>query len=149
MTKYVCGFLFNHSFDRVVLIRKNRGPRHMAGKANGVGGKIEIGESPRGAMSREFLEETGTFINPLCWMGFHTESYFADTGNKVHYMCAVATDSVLDQCRTAEDEEVLIVDLYRDGDLVVNSILTMYNLAYLLPMAKSWLQNPLDRYFEG
>src|SRR5690606_37644269 len=43
---------------RVLLIRKNR-PTWQAGKLNGIGGKIERGETPAEAMRREFREEAG------------------------------------------------------------------------------------------
>jgi len=39
---YVCGFLFSFDIKNFVLIKKNRGPEGMAGKWNGVGGKLEL-----------------------------------------------------------------------------------------------------------
>ena len=56
MQGYVCGFLFSADRGRVLLIRKRR-PAWQAGKLNGVGGKIEPGETPPQAMRREFREE--------------------------------------------------------------------------------------------
>ena len=56
--RYVVGFLLNYDRTQVVLIRKNR-PAWQAGHLNGVGGKIEMGETPIEAMTREFEEETG------------------------------------------------------------------------------------------
>lgn len=64
MTNYVLGFMFNPERDKVVLIEKNR-PEWQAGKLNGVGGKVEQGETPLQAMIREFYEETG--INQTEW----------------------------------------------------------------------------------
>jgi len=58
MKRYVCSFLFSPDRKRVLLIRKNR-PAWQAGKLNGIGGKIEPGETPREAARREFREETG------------------------------------------------------------------------------------------
>lgn len=58
MTSYVLGFMFNHDATHVVLIKKNK-PAFMAGLLNGVGGKIEIDETPCEAMRREFEEEAG------------------------------------------------------------------------------------------
>ena len=58
MQGFVCGFLFSPDRRRVLLIRKNR-PAWQAGKLNGVGGKIEPGESPADAIRREFREEAG------------------------------------------------------------------------------------------
>jgi len=56
MIEYVCGFLVRD--DLIALIRKVK-PKWQAGKLNGVGGKIEPGETPMQAMSREWLEESG------------------------------------------------------------------------------------------
>src|SRR4051794_18101042 len=56
--QYVCGFLFSPDRSRVLLIRKRR-PAWQAGKLNGVGGKLEPGETPLQAMRREFREEAG------------------------------------------------------------------------------------------
>lgn len=53
--RYVVGFLF--AGDRwVLLLRKNR-PAWQAGKLNGPGGKVEVGETFAEAMFREFVEE--------------------------------------------------------------------------------------------
>ena len=58
-TAYVVGFLFDEDRESVALIEKRKGPREMAGKLNGIGGKIEPGETPAAAMEREFGEEAG------------------------------------------------------------------------------------------
>lgn len=58
MQEYVCGFLFSPDRSRVLLIRKLR-PPWQAGKLNGVGGKVEPGETAYQAMCREFREEAG------------------------------------------------------------------------------------------
>lgn len=69
--KYVVGFLFSSDLDRVVLIRKSK-PTWQKGRLNGVGGKIEEGESANDAMSREFYEETGLFTSPGLWGHYAT-----------------------------------------------------------------------------
>ncbi len=61
MRPYVCGFMFSPDRSRVLLIRKNR-PTWQAGKLNGVGGKVEPGETAHDAMVREFREEAGLLI---------------------------------------------------------------------------------------
>jgi 8-oxo-dGTP diphosphatase len=62
MQHYACGFLFSTDRTRVVLIRKRR-PAWQAGRLNGVGGKLEPGETPLQAMTREFFEEAGVTIS--------------------------------------------------------------------------------------
>lgn len=61
MQEYVCGFLFSTDRERVLLIRKRR-PAWQAGRLNGVGGKVEAGETPEAAMAREFREEAGLSV---------------------------------------------------------------------------------------
>jgi 8-oxo-dGTP diphosphatase len=59
--RFVLGFCFDFGYHNVLLIEKSR-PTWQAGKLNGIGGKIEEGESPRVAMAREFQEETGGMV---------------------------------------------------------------------------------------
>jgi len=67
MTKYVVGFYFVQNPDTVLLIRKNR-PQWQMGKLNGIGGHVELNESPVEAMRREFEEEAG--LDVLAWKPF-------------------------------------------------------------------------------
>ena len=71
MKKYVLGIAFDTLLEAVVLIKKNR-PEWQAGKLNGVGGKVEDGESFIDAMVREFKEECGLETNPEHWVNFLT-----------------------------------------------------------------------------
>ena len=66
MTEYVVGFAFSTCRTIVVMIEKNR-PDWQKGKLNGVGGKIEAGEWPPDAMTREFKEETSLLIPKEEW----------------------------------------------------------------------------------
>lgn len=154
--RYVCGFLFDPDLERVALIIKNRGPANMAGKLNGIGGKINPGESARGAMAREFLEETGVHIDASEWLSFHTETYFMDSGSTCYFMTAASEQ--VDKVRTMESERVVVLATerhnYNDpriipGYMQYRAAPPMYNLAYLIPMARVWLASPLDRFFEG
>lgn len=63
---YVLGFMFSPDMERVVLLIKTK-PEFQKGKLNGVGGKIEDGESPLKAMVREFQEETGLDTEEKEW----------------------------------------------------------------------------------
>lgn len=62
----VVGFALTYDAESVLLIRKQR-PESQAGKLNGVGGKIERGESPVDAMVREFQEESGVGTSAADW----------------------------------------------------------------------------------
>lgn len=50
--------MFSLDCEKVVLLRKQNKPAWMHNMLNGVGGKIEPGETPLEAMAREFREET-------------------------------------------------------------------------------------------
>lgn len=66
---YVLGFMFDSGAQRVLLIRKRR-PTWQAGKLNGVGGKLEAGETPIEALVREVSEEAALKTAPEQWRYF-------------------------------------------------------------------------------
>lgn len=80
MISYVAGFLF--AADHVLLVKKIK-PDWQSGLWNGVGGKLEISETPIVGMIREFREETG--LDVLDWRQFCTE---AGRGYVVHFFAA-------------------------------------------------------------
>jgi len=87
MDRYVVGLHYVTKPDVVLLIRKTR-PEWQNGKLNGVGGHIEIGESPIEAMRREFREEAALDI--LAWRKFLVLSneffhitFFAHKGKRI------------------------------------------------------------------
>jgi 8-oxo-dGTP diphosphatase len=57
MRRYVLGFVFDLEYRDVLLIQKAR-PAWQAGRLNGLGGKMEEGETSYQAMERELAEET-------------------------------------------------------------------------------------------
>jgi 8-oxo-dGTP diphosphatase len=68
-TNYVVGFMFDGEMRRVALIRKEK-PAWQRGKLNGIGGKVEDGETPEAAMAREFKEEARYPFLPPLWKHF-------------------------------------------------------------------------------
>ena len=126
MQGYVCGFLFSPDRGRVLLIRKRR-PAWQAGKLNGIGGKIEPGETTADAMRREFREEADLDIPD--WQPILTLTGHDDAGTGVawrgHFFRAFGP---VDQARTITDEQLEIhpvAALPRD---------TIPNLHWMIPL---------------
>lgn len=122
MQKYALGFLIWDG--RVLLINKNR-PTRQAGKQNGIGGHVEVGETPIEAMVRETQEETGLQTSQADW------SLFAVMlGDGWAVECFMAESDVLWNARSLTDEILL-------GIYYVNSLpdTVMYNLRYMIPLA--------------
>lgn len=83
VTHYVLGFLFNEKVhDLVLLIRRSPDARILPGVLNGIGGKVDPGEQPLDAMSREFREEAGQEFSDWNWLytfrgdGWMVHTYF-------------------------------------------------------------------------
>ena len=126
MQTYACGFLFSPDRQRVLLIRKRR-PAWQAGKLNGVGGKIERGESPAEAMRREFREEAGLDVRD--WQEILTLSGGDDAGSGIawrgHFFRAFGD---IDAARAMTDETLelhAVAALPRD---------TIPNLHWMIPL---------------
>ncbi len=81
MKSYVVGLVFQG--NDVVLIRKTH-PAWQCGKLNGVGGRMEPGETPQQAMAREFEEEAGVNTEPDSWRLFLHAVYGA---SEIFFLC--------------------------------------------------------------
>lgn len=121
MTCYVAGFLIDPNERTVALVRKNK-PRWQAGRLNGVGGKIELGESSLQTMRREFFEETGAYISD--WEWFATVQ--GEWGIVYFHRAFGTTDHV----RTVEDE---VIEVHSLDDMPWDECLP--NLSWLVPLA--------------
>jgi 8-oxo-dGTP diphosphatase len=139
VTHYVLGFLFawevgNAQPSRVLLIRKAR-PTWQAGRLNGVGGRIEAGETALDAMRREFAEEAG--LRVLNWQ---LDTVLSGSGWQVLSYSSVVDPAVFDSARTQTDEVLVPVrvdELYRYP--------VVSNLRVLIPLAldRSGIAKPL------
>lgn len=127
MTDYVVGFLFSLSMGQTILVEKQR-PEWQAGKCNGVGGKIEEGETDHAAMVREFREETGKEVPT--WTRFCTLN--GDWGT-LYCFYAVAED--YNKVETVTDEEILLWDL----EFIMDpKYAILPNVRWLIQMARSF-----------
>ncbi len=117
MTDYVLGFM--HQGPRVALIRKNK-PLWQKGRLNGIGGKIENGETPLEAMSREFYEEAGV------WTGWRHFLNITWPEGKVYCFETIGDLSIL---KTMEEEQIEI----HYADRLNDDILP--NLKWMIPLA--------------
>lgn len=132
MKRYVLGFAFDTYGERVVLIEKQK-PTWQAGKHNGVGGKIEEGETPIDAMVREFREETGVSTLERNWrqLGFM---------GGPEWDCAVFyshSTVVCDDAHTTTDEKI--------GVFPINQLpAVISNLNWLIPAANNHKYNDYE-----
>jgi|LGOV01.1.fsa_nt_gb 8-oxo-dGTP diphosphatase len=76
MKNYCIGFIFDSSLENMLMLKRLKKP--FRGKLNGVGGKIEKGETRDQAMLREFLEETPIDKNEIDKMMFARTMILAD-----------------------------------------------------------------------
>jgi len=61
--RFVATLAFSASGEFVAMVKKQtKTLPHLNGRWNGIGGKMESGESPVGAAMREFTEETGIVV---------------------------------------------------------------------------------------
>lgn len=124
MTLYVSGFMYSPGHKKVVLIQKKK-PAWQEGLLNGVGGKIENGETPEMAMAREFKEETGVSTPPEAWKVFSTIT--GEGKYKIYFLSATHSDYI--HAQTIEAEEVGIYEVDALPDHVI------HNLKWLIPMS--------------
>lgn len=129
--EWVVGFLLDDAVPPtdVVLIRKNR-PEWQAGLLNGVGGKIEPGETVLEAMAREFVEETGVSIES--WEPFARLKWEEGI---VHFLRYFATPETLCACSTITDESIEVHKIHTLGMPGPGRANVTPNLRWLVPLA--------------
>lgn len=135
---HVLGFAFDESLQQVLLLRKNR-PKWAAGKVNGLGGKLEPGELPEQAMSREFLEECGLRVPPEKWVYLGMLR-----GPEWSVACFAAIVPALEGARTMEDEEVFPLPVSRFLELAQQQPYTYADLdgSWIVSFAQRRLRQP-------
>jgi 8-oxo-dGTP diphosphatase len=136
-TRYVAGFMFSEDRQWVALIRKLK-PLWQAGKLNGIGGKVEPGEDPIVAMSREFMEETGCATTVLQWEQFAEMGGTNDGGEGSFHVDFFVTVGDVDALKSMEEELVRPVCVSSMHPLRTDVI---ENLPWLIALAFDYLKD--------
>lgn len=104
MKEYTCGFIFDLSANRVLLLKKKPGTPNE-NLWNGHGGSVEPGELPEDCIIRETREELGIFIDDNKWHKFVelTGSNFRGDW-KVHFFRAFSDK--ISEAKQMEIEEI-------------------------------------------
>lgn len=124
--KYVLGFMYLMDGESVLLIKKsateNAVKLGLAGKLNGIGGRVIVGEDSMEAMIREFREETGLHTRAGQWR-------FAGEleGDEFLVDVYVGTDEQLERLRYVTEEGTV-------ADYAVWSMRSWNDLADTLPV---------------
>jgi 8-oxo-dGTP diphosphatase len=134
---YVAGFAFTPDARQVALVRKAR-PAWQAGRLNGIGGKLEPGETPLAAMVREFREETGVVTAPSDWREAVVLRF---DGGCVHFFTARL--SGLSGVRAITDEAI---EVHPSLPVPVDAL---PNLTWLIPLCLDNLAGPIAIFDQG
>lgn len=131
-TIYTAGFLFDYPVNNVVLIKKMH-PAWQEGLLNGIGGKINPGETPLECIRREFNEETGCWVDKWEKFLILTEDTY-----DVHFFRSFSKPEEQLLVQTVTDETVLVVklkELFFNFTLQREGWWAVPNLQYIIPMA--------------
>lgn len=128
--EFTLGFVFDGAYSRVLLIHK-RSPAWQAGQVNGVGGKLEPGETPLAGIQREVREESALDILPEDWQP--VAEMQAD-GWRVHVFAARYPGDPGAACSQTDEP----VGWYPVDALPPNVI---SNLTWLIPLCLDRLRN--------
>ncbi len=130
--KYVVGLLFDKDQSNLLLIEKKK-PEWQDGLLNGIGGKVERGESPLEAMQREFKEEAGVYIEE--WDNFAT----INGHNSIIYFFYSVFDATLSLKtfvnKEGKGENLYVFPFWEYGCLCPLPDNIVPNLEFLVPMA--------------
>ncbi|MDR5759937.1 NUDIX domain-containing protein [Caballeronia sp. LZ035] len=124
MIEYVTGFMFSECRRHVVLVSKLK-PEWQHGKVNGVGGKVEAGETAADAMAREFMEEAMVASTPDEWI--HYVRLVRPGSYKIDFFFMSSAEAFSARRGDAEEIGIFPVDALPDN--------VIPNLRWLVPLA--------------
>jgi 8-oxo-dGTP pyrophosphatase MutT (NUDIX family) len=108
MREYVVSFLFQPDYKKVWLIQKEK-PEWQKGYLNGIGGKVEPGESFKEAALRELKEEAGLELD----LEYSAYDKFVNVGSMEgrDFKVGIFAGTTYKTLKTMETEEVVLVDV--------------------------------------
>ncbi len=105
MIKYEYTLCFVKRGDEILLINRNKHP--WFGRWNGVGGKIEIDESPRESIIREVFEETDIALQDVCDCGIVTWDVDGKNRGGMHIYTAQVDDNFVYVTPISKEEGIV------------------------------------------
>lgn len=129
MNTCALGFIFDSNLEQVLLVHKNK-PAWQAGSVNGVGGKVEPGETAIDCMVRECQEETTLEIAAEHWKRFATieDTGGMSPGSEIAIFAAVYSGDRTDAVKNDHEE----IEWFPHQQLPEN---VNPNLRFLVPLA--------------
>jgi 8-oxo-dGTP pyrophosphatase MutT (NUDIX family) len=101
LTRYALMVVVDPSTGFAIGLTKKKGPAHLLDRLTFPGGKIEEGECPAAAASRELLEETGVAVAAQDWVAVEVKR---GEGFELH-LFAAQSNQVLHATRQADEVE--------------------------------------------
>ena len=122
--------MFDKSMSNVALIRKNK-PDWQAGLLNGIGGKVEYGESSKSAMVREFKEEAGMNTSETIWINFCSMSGINNDNSRfgIEFFFCIGDPNKLNSMELEQ------IKVFPAADIAAGKEKTIGNLQWLIALA--------------
>jgi ADP-ribose pyrophosphatase YjhB (NUDIX family) len=138
---YTLGFIFDRTYRSVLLVHKKK-PEWQCNKLNGVGGKVERGETLAACISRETREEVCLDIDEAFWVPLGT---IVRTKERDRGSVAIFGAQFMGNKRTARRGDHEKIGWYRVGALPTN---VLSNAHWLIPLARETLQQADDTFVQ-
>lgn len=138
ISTYAIGFRFSDDRRRVVLLRKQK-PAWLKGKLAGPGGRVMSGDTPYGAIRREFRRECGAAVDDWNQIAVLRGSNWI-----IHFFTSFGT---LEGIESMTNEKVTI----RDVNLVLQDPTLVSYLKVVIPLCldESGISKPVEMFDES
>ncbi|QST02286.1 8-oxo-dGTP diphosphatase (plasmid) [Pontibacillus sp. ALD_SL1] len=140
--------IFVRCGDEVLLVNRNKAPN--MGLWNGVGGKIEQGETPVRSAQRELIEETGITVQENDLIDAGTVRWIGEDGEEGMHVYLVEMDSKPKHLQTIRETEEGILD-WKGIDWIMEfqNQGVVENIPYFLPFVLDCFPLSHAFYYRG